>query len=601
MRAHFPLAFGAQVKAPAGAASSLQAVHAGLRRDASAPAPAPAHDSDGEDEARDEARAAGGEEAAEDPYHLPVTHEVVLQGHSRLVSALDVDASGARCVSGGYDFAVRLYDFAGMKRDLRPFRELEPCGAHQIRALSWSPSGEAFLVVAGSAEPKVIDRDGRELGFFVRGDMYIRDARHTRGHIMGCTSGQWHPHDKSAVLTASEDGTLRLWDVNYVSSDGGAAGGKCQTAVIKPTASKPGRYGVSACAWSPDGSLVAGGVSDGSIQLWSAKSNFASAKVGQVQPPRAQGVSQQNWVYSTKALGQAKGAHAGGEDGCVTSLRFRRDNVTLAARSGDGSLKVWDVRQLKAPLLAVEGLPASCPQAGLTWSPDESLLVTALSEAREGAAGGLAFFEARTLRLVRRLGVPAGAAAALLWHPRLNQILLGAGGRQGGGVRVLYDPDYSDKGAFAAVARAPRPKEASDFLPAYEPAYEAPDREGGGRKRQRELQEARLRAKKIPQKPAGTYGAGGRVGGGTGGTLLTQHLLRGSMGARFNPDEEGDVREAILRHTAQAELVDIAYAETQPKRIFAEPDEGDLREEEFGEEPSGDGGRTGGGLSLVQR
>ena len=154
-----------------------------------------------------------------------------------------------------YDFGVRLYDFAGMKRDLRPFRELEPvrplthlssisacahtsffplqCGSHQIRAVSWSPSGDAFLVVAGSAEPKVLDRDGRELGYFTRGDMYIRDLKHTRGHIMGCTSGAWHPRDKSVVLTASEDGTLRLWDIEHISKDGGAAGGKCQTAVVK--------------------------------------------------------------------------------------------------------------------------------------------------------------------------------------------------------------------------------------------------------------------------------------------------------------------------------------------------------------------------------
>ncbi len=71
-------------------------------------------------------------------------------GHTRLVSAMDVEHTGSRVVTGGcaascshalslslsalfcslsafrYDFNVRIYDFAGMKRDLRPFRELEP-------------------------------------------------------------------------------------------------------------------------------------------------------------------------------------------------------------------------------------------------------------------------------------------------------------------------------------------------------------------------------------------------------------------------------------------------------------------------------------------
>ena len=475
-----------------------------------------------------------------------------------------------------YDFGVRLYDFAGMKRDLRPFRELEPvrplthlssisacahtsffplqCGSHQIRAVSWSPSGDAFLVVAGSAEPKVLDRDGRELGYFTRGDMYIRDLKHTRGHIMGCTSGAWHPRDKSVVLTASEDGTLRLWDIEHISKDGGAAGGKCQTAVVKAQSSKPGRLGVSACAWSPDGSMIAGGVSDGSIQIWSTKSNFASAAVGQVAPPRAQMQAQQTWTYATRPVGTAKGAHAAGEDGAVTALRFRRDGTTLASRSCDGTLKLWDVRRLQAPLHVAEGLPASCPQAGLVFSPDEGLVLTTLSDGREGTTGGIAFFETATLKFVRRLGVPAAAAGPLAWHPKLNQLFVGTGGRSSGACRVLYDPEFSEKGALLCVARAPRLKDAMDLIPRAEAAYERPEQAGGGRKRQREQQVAKKLQQHVPQGPAGTYGAGGRIGGGTGGSLLTQYLLK-ERGVLYNAGNEMDPREAILRHSAASELV----------------------------------------------
>ena len=474
-----------------------------------------------------------------------------------------------------YDFGVRLYDFAGMKRDLRPFRELEPvrllthgafcfvltrasfrlqCGSHQIRAVSWSPSGDAFLVVAGSAEPKVLDRDGRELGYFTRGDMYIRDLKHTRGHIMGCTSGAWHPRDKSVVLTASEDGTLRLWDITNLSKDGGAASGKCQTAVVKAQSSKPGRLGVSACAWSPDGSMIAGGVSDGSIQIWSTKSNFASAAVGQVAPPRAQMQAQQHWTYATRPVGTAKGAHAAGEDGAVTALRFRRDGTTLASRSCDGTLKLWDVRRLQAPLHVAEGLPASCPQAGLVFSPDEGLVLTTLSDGREGTTGGIAFFETATLKFVRRLGVPAAAAGPLAWHPKLNQLFVGTGGRSSGACRVLYDPEFSEKGALLCVARAPRLKDAQDLIPRAEAAYERPEQAGGGRKRQREQQVAKKLQQHVPQGPAGTYGAGGRIGGGTGGSLLTQYLLK-ERGVLYNAGNEMDPREAILRHSAASELV----------------------------------------------
>ena len=48
----------------------------------------------------------------------------------------------------------------------------------------------------------------------MKGDMYIRDLKNTKGHISGLTCGEWHPKTKETVLTSSEDGSLRIWDVN---------------------------------------------------------------------------------------------------------------------------------------------------------------------------------------------------------------------------------------------------------------------------------------------------------------------------------------------------------------------------------------------------
>lgn len=61
---------------------------------------------------------------------------------------------------------------------------------------------------------QIYDRDGLTLGEFVKGDMYIRDLKNTKGHISGLTWGEWHPKTKETVLTSSEDGSLRIWDVN---------------------------------------------------------------------------------------------------------------------------------------------------------------------------------------------------------------------------------------------------------------------------------------------------------------------------------------------------------------------------------------------------
>lgn len=134
-----------------------------------------------------------------------------------------------------------MYDFQGMNSRLASFRQLEPFEGHQVRNLSWSPSADRFLCVTGSAQAKVrhmlpycletydvfqvcfnvlvlvlqiYDRDGLTLGEFVKGDMYIRDLKNTKGHISGLTWGEWHPKTKETILTSSEDGSLRIWDVN---------------------------------------------------------------------------------------------------------------------------------------------------------------------------------------------------------------------------------------------------------------------------------------------------------------------------------------------------------------------------------------------------
>jgi WD40 repeat protein len=45
-----------------------------------------------------------------------------MQAQQRAVTCLDCDPSGSRLVTGSLDFTVRMFDFSGMKSDLRSFR-----------------------------------------------------------------------------------------------------------------------------------------------------------------------------------------------------------------------------------------------------------------------------------------------------------------------------------------------------------------------------------------------------------------------------------------------------------------------------------------------
>jgi WD40 repeat protein len=61
---------------------------------------------------------------------------------------------------------------------------------------------------------KVFDRDGIPILTCVKGDPYIADMSNTKGHTMSLTAAQWHPSERDLVMTASYDGTVRLWDLN---------------------------------------------------------------------------------------------------------------------------------------------------------------------------------------------------------------------------------------------------------------------------------------------------------------------------------------------------------------------------------------------------
>ncbi|WOL00178.1 WD repeat-containing protein 70 [Canna indica] len=474
---------------------------------------------------------------------IPLTNEIVLKGHTKVVSALAVDHSGSRVLTGSYDYTVRMYDFQGMNSKLQSFRQLEPFEGHQVRSLSWSPTSDRFLCVTGSAQAKIYDRDGLTLGEFIKGDMYIRDLKNTKGHISGLTGGEWNPKSKETILTSSEDGSLRIWDISDFTS---------QKQVIKPKLARPLRIPVTACAWDHDGKRIVGGIGDGSIQLWSIKPGWGS------RPD----------IYINNA-------HS--DD--ITGLKFSTDGQVLLSRSTDSTLKVWDLRQTRTSLKVFADLPNLYPQTNAAFSPDEQLILTGTSVEKEGTSGGLlCFFDRRKLELVSRVGIsPTYSVIRCTWHPKINQVFATVGDKKEGGTHILYDPSISQRGALVCVGRAPRKKSVDDFE--VEPVIHNPHalplfRDAPSRKRLREKALKDPMKSHKPECPVDGPGFGGRVGT-TKGSLLTQYLLKqGGLIKETWMDE--DPREAILKYADVAakdpKFIAPAYAETQPEPVFQKSD-----------------------------
>ncbi|KAL4433682.1 hypothetical protein ABPG75_000123 [Micractinium tetrahymenae] len=523
-----------------------------------------------------------------DPAPLPVARQFDLVGHSKAVTAVEADHNGSRLVAGGNDYMVHLWDFGGLKSDGKSFRSFEVTEGHPVVAVSWSPTGDAFMVVTSYSQPKVYNRDGKELGELPKGDMYIRDLKNTKGHVTNCTGGCWHPTDRTTALTCSEDGTLRVWDVMEIT----------QKTVVKPQLAKPGRVSVTSCAYSADGRLIAAGLQDGTIQLWDVRGKFGhSAAVGLVPVPKAQQplFGKQTWTYSSAPGQIARNAHAAGSD--ITCVRFSLSVQNLLSRGEDGSIKLWDLRKFKQPLRTADGLTCNYHNTQCCFSPDEKQVLTGTSAEGKDSSGALVVLSADTLEKVGEVEVD-GSAVSVQWHPRINQIFVGCGGRTGGCVRTFYDSKLSSKGALMAASRAPRAT-AADFVRLDQPKIYAPnalpmyreDMPGKPlpKKRRKELEEERN--KYQPQKGSAArgvaVGAGGQLGA-SGGTLLTQHVLK-QQGGLVNPKDE-DARAMFLRHADKAsdefERFTAAYRATQPQRIYQQEED-----DEEGEEGGGGGGQ----------
>ena len=539
---------------------------------------------------------------------LPISDEVELGNpHKKTVTTIAVERTGSRFITGARDGMVKLYDFNGMRKDLHPFREIEPNEGYPVHSLDWSPSGDAFVVATGSNKAKIFDRDGRELGEFESGDMYILDSKNTRGHTHNVTKACWNPIEKSLVITSADDGTVRIWNVDYLGDPRGA-----QRSVVKPQSVKPGRFRATTCAFNMDGSVIAMALTDGSIQLFPANSKrgntmysngsrangsgggvsnaYKSTSVGLVLPPSQQCHLDNNWTFTNRPKQLLKKCHQQDEE--ITSLCFNEEDGRhqMLSRATDGTLKVWDLRNAQKPVKVYDDLPASYGETTVAYSPNGSKFFTGcdgMDNGKTSSTGSLQVFDAQTLERVAKISSSEQNVVCATWHQRLNQLFIGSGTNDRklgsrGKTSLLYDTNLSavDRGAMLAIGKNPRSKNADDFyrhvdfqnilhVPNALPLFQEPVDKSGRKRRLNKIERNDPTISKKPQTDGS--GAGDRPAQ-RGSTLLTQHLLRNDGMLSDQDWRLGDARESILRH-AKAAAENNVHTNAEPNEIWYDSDQ----------------------------
>jgi len=493
---------------------------------------------EGDEDDYDEDEEESDEDDDENPLlRLPSSEQVTLEHGSKTVSGLSLDPAGARLVTGGYDYDVKFWDFAGMNSALRSFRTITPCDGHPIRDLKYSSTGDVILIISGNSQAKVVDRDAHVVLECPKGDQYIVDMANTKGHTAMLNAGRWHPKERAEFMTCSNDGTLRLWDVNS---------GKKHKQVIKPKTVQGRKVVPTACTYSQDGRWVTAACQDGSIQIWDHTKMFVN-------------VAMKNMT-----------AHMNGSD--ISSLCYSYDNMTLASRGCDDTLKLWDLRKFTKPLFVADDLCNLFPMTDCLFSPDDRLICTGVSVKKGEGCGKIVFFDRTTFEKVKEIEVSEGTSVVrCLWHPRLNQIVAGCGD---GSVKLFYDKTTSHRGVQLSLKKTKEKRPQVEMmvgqailtphaLPMFRKAKPSSTRRAEEKDRKDPIKSHR------PELPLDGPGEGGRIG--HHGSTLSQYVAK--LLAVQRPDErDKDPRAAILRHAAEASAnpywVTPAYKETQPKAVF---------------------------------
>ncbi|GAB1519297.1 hypothetical protein RhiTH_002363 [Rhizoctonia solani] len=501
------------------------------------------------DESDDEQDEGAEDSDPDDESTFPITHEITLKDHTKVVSALAVDPSGARVVTGSHDYDVKLWDFGGMDARFKPFRSWEPAESYHVHDLKYSNAGDKFLVISGTSQAKLYERDGEEVATFIKGDPYIRDMKNTAGHVGELTACAWHPKESNLFITSSYDSTIRIWDVENKR--------KQKTVIVVKSKERGTRTKVMSCTYSRDGKMIAGACLDGALHIWNTNSNF-------VRPSLS-----------------IEGAHV--KDTETGSVTFALDGYTVLTRGGDDTVKLWDTRSFKKPVTTATDVPTLYPGTSAIFSPDEKYIVTGaaaipgrqpgrlLFMPRHGASGENGLKPARSVILGEKV-----SAVKVVWHSKINQVLASL---SDGSVRVLYSPNASTNGAKLCVTRAPKKvtiedisaalRDAPILTPHALPMFKEDEGRSGQRRRDKDRSDAVKTRKPMP--PVNGPGRGGRVG-----ASATQHIVQ-HMFRDTSRDE--DPREALLKYaTKEGEDLRWTQAWKDSGNVFAEVEEEEKEE-----------------------
>jgi len=198
-----------------------------------------------------------------------------------------------------------------------------------------------------------------------------------KGHTWGVTSAKFSP-DGTRIVTASEDGTARVWDATKLG-------------VVKSLVELNGHEEeITAGAFSPDGTRIVTASWDGTARVWDAATGMSLAELkGHTQEVRSAAFSPDGTrivtaaedgtarVWDATKMGEVTSiATLTGHDAKVTSAAFSPDGTRIVTASEEVA-RVWDATKLGEVTSLAELNDHTGDVTSAAFSPDGTRIVTA--------------------------------------------------------------------------------------------------------------------------------------------------------------------------------------------------------------------------------
>jgi WD40 repeat protein/energy-coupling factor transporter ATP-binding protein EcfA2 len=301
----------------------------------------------------------------------------VLAGNSGPVSSLAFSHDGRILATSNWNHTIQLWDVANPGRPAKTGLPLQGSdGASGSLAFSSRgtlasalDSGVLLWDIADPAHPQrvgeahsgsdssiVFSPDGRTLAVTVNdtvGLWNVADPAHPVAiglplHATAPTNSAAFSPDGSVLAVGTSDNTIQLWNVRNLISP---------IPIAKPlvgyegNASTGSSQQINSVAFSPDGKILAGGSSNGLIRLWNLSRPDQPIPIGSV---------------------------LNSHDGGVQSIAFSPDGDTLASGNEDDNIELWDVAYPASPFVIGKPLSGHAAEVdSVAFSPNGHILASA--------------------------------------------------------------------------------------------------------------------------------------------------------------------------------------------------------------------------------